>query len=83
MILEVLLIFPVYLLIFVIFFRYRRYYKVISEIEELFSDEVSKRDFLIEKVENGESISNSKTLWTVERLEKASDKVVRSFTKST
>ena len=53
-----------------------------TEIDEIFSalssedDEVSKRDFLVEKIKNGETISNSKTLWTVERLEKASDKVV-------
>ena len=38
--------------------------------------DISKRDFLLEKIKNGESISNSKTPWTVERLEKASDKVV-------
>ena len=49
-----------------------------TELNEIFSEgsEVSKRDFLVEKVKNGESISNSKTPWTVERLEKASDKVV-------
>ena len=58
-----------------------------SGIEKLFSDmssedsadEVSKRDFLVRKIENGESISNSKTPWTVERLEKASDKVVEKL----
>ena len=45
------------------------------------SDEipVDKRDFLTEKVKKGESISNSKTPWTVERLEKASDKVVEKL----
>ena len=56
-----------------------------SEIEKLFSDmssedsdetPVDKRDFLIERVKNGESISNSKTPWTEERLQKASDKVI-------
>ena len=53
-----------------------------TEIDEIFSamssedDEVSKRDFLVEKIKNGETIFNSKTPWTVERLEKASDKVV-------
>ena len=53
-----------------------------TEIDEIFSamssedDEVSKRGFLVEKIKNGETISNSKTPWTVERLEKASDKVV-------
>ena len=51
-----------------------------SDIENLMSDLMSnipdKRDFLIERVKNGESISNSKTPWTIERLEKASDKVI-------
>ena len=82
MILEVLLIFPLYAGIFVLFFRFRRIIKAMTEIDEIFSalssddDEVSKRDFLVEKIKNGETISNSKTPWTVERLEKASDKVV-------
>ena len=82
MILEVLLIFPLYAGIFVLFFRFRRIIKAMTEIDEIFSamssedDEVSKRGFLVEKIKNGETISNSKTPWTVERLEKASDKVV-------
>ena len=56
---------------------------MMSDIESLMSDlmsdeiPVDKRDFLTEKVKKGESISNSKTPWTVERLEKASDKVDR------
>lgn len=53
-----------------------------TEIGEILSDsflEVSKREFLLEKLQNGESISNSKTLWTVERLEKASEKVVKKL----
>ena len=74
-------------MIFVLFFRFRYIIKMMSEIEKLFStmssedsaDEVSKQDFLVEKVKNGESISNSKTPWTVERLEKASDKVVEKL----
>ena len=43
-----------------------------SDIESLVSDlmsdkiPVDKRDFLTEKVKNGESIFNSKTLWTEE-----------------
>ena len=82
MIFELLLILPIYAGIFGIFFRFRRIIKVMTEIDEIFStlssedDEVSKRDFLLEKIKNGETISNSKTPWTVERLEKASDKVV-------
>ena len=53
-----------------------------SEIETTVQGNISKRDFLLEKIKNGESIANSKTPWTVERLEKASDKVVdRLFNK--
>ena len=82
MILEVLLIFPLYAGIFILFFRFLFVIKAMTEIDEIFSamssedDEVSKRDFLVEKIKNGESISNSRTPWTIERLEKASDKVV-------
>ena len=80
MILEVLLIFPLYAGIFVLFFRFRRIIKAMTEIDEIFSalssEDDDKRDFLVEKIKNGETISNSKTPWTVERLEKASDKVV-------
>ena len=55
-----------------------------SGIEEICSDlffedfpeEVGKRGFLIEKIKNGESLLNSKTPWTEERLQKASDKVI-------
>ena len=55
-----------------------------TEIDEMFSDlmvdgEVNKREFLIDKVKKGESISNSKTPWTEERLEKASDKVIEKL----
>ena len=73
-----LLILPLYIGIFIVFYRFKRVIKMISDIESLMSDEipVDKRDFLIERVKNGEFISNSKTPWTVERLEKASDKVV-------
>ena len=39
-------------------------------------EELNKREFLIGKIKNGESISNSKTPWTEERLQKASDKVI-------
>ena len=80
MIFQVLLIFPLYVGIFALFFRFRFLIKTMTELNEIFSDmfseEVSKRDFLMEKIKNGEFISNSKTPWTVERLEKASDKVV-------
>ena len=80
MIFQVLLIFPLYVGIFALFFRFRFLIKTMTELNEIFSDmfseEVSKRDFLVEKIKNGESISNSRTPWTIERLEKASDKVV-------
>ena len=36
----------------------------------------------MDKVKNGEQISNSKTPWTEERLEKASDKVIENYMKS-
>ena len=71
-------------MVFAFFFRFRFAIKMMSGIEELFStmssknsaDEVSKRDFLIKKVENGESISDSKTPWTEKRLRIASEKEV-------
>ena len=82
MIFQVLLILPLYVGIFALFFRFRFVIKTtMTELNEIFSEgsEVSKRDFLVEKVKNGESISNSKTPWTVERLEKATDKVVEKL----
>ena len=83
MIFQVLLIFPLYVGIFALLFRFRFVIKTMTELNEIFSDmfseEVSKRDFLVRKIENGESISISKTPWTVERLEKASDKVVEKL----
>ena len=70
--------------ILALFFRFRFVIKAMTELNEIFSkmfsedsaEEVRERGFLIEKVRNGESISNSKTLWMEERLQKASDKVV-------
>ena len=58
MLLEVLLIFPLYMGIFALFFRFRFLIKTMFELNEIFSDmfsensaeEVSKRDFLIEKL---------------------------------
>ena len=83
---ELLLVLPLYLGIFVICFRFKSIIKGMTEANDILSDLifekseiadcVSKRDFLLEKVKNGESIANSKTPWTVERLEKASDKVI-------
>ena len=85
MLFELLLIFPLYIGFFVIFYRFRNTIKIMSDIESLMSDlmsdetPVDKRDFLTEKVKNGEFISNSKTPWTIERLEKASDKVINKL----
>ena len=83
MLLELLLILPLYIGIFVILFRFRHTIKIMIDVEEYISDlmsdipeELNKREFLIGKIKNGESISNSKTPWTEERLQKASDKVI-------
>ena len=51
--------------------------EMFSEIIE--SSEINKREFLMDKVKSGEQISNSKTPWTEERLEKASDKVIEKL----
>ena len=62
MIFKLLLIFPLYTIIFGIFFRFRYVIIKMTEIDEIFSamssevEEVSKRDFLVEKVKNGSSI---------------------------
>ena len=83
MIFEVFLVLPLYLGIFVIFFRFWYIIKVMTELNDVFTDlfsetseEINKREFLLEKIKNGEQISHSKTPWTVEKLEKASDKVI-------
>ena len=74
MMIEAIFVLPIYVTIFVTFFRFRRIIKAMSDIENIFSELMSddqpidKREFLVEKVKNGESISNSKTPWTVERL---------------
>ena len=57
-----------------------------TEIDEMIADlmvdgEVNKREFLLEKIQNGEKISNAKTPWNTERLETASDKVVEKLYK--
>ena len=83
MIFELLLILPIYIGIFVIFYGFIHVIKTMSEIE-MFSEiiessEINKREFLMDKVKSGEQISNSKTPWTEERLEKASDKVIEKL----
>ena len=82
MIFETLIVAPIYILIFMTIYRFRHTIKAMTDIERIISESFSdsleqgKREFLIEKVRNGESISNSKTPWTEERLQKASDKVI-------
>ena len=65
---------PLYIGIFIIFYKYRHTIKLMSDIENLMSDLMSnipdKRDFLTERVKNGGFISNSKTPWTEERCKK-------------
>jgi len=69
---------PQYSIIFAFLFRFRRLIKAMTEMfaDLMVDGEVNKREFLLEKIQNGEKISNVKTPWTAERLEKASDKVV-------
>jgi len=83
MIFEVLLVLPLYLGIFAIFFRFWHIIKVMTKVNDILTEllpetfeTINKRQFFMEKLQNGESISNSKTPWTLERLEKASEKVV-------
>jgi len=75
MIFEVLLVLPLYLGIFAIFFRFWHIIKVMTKVNDTFTEllpetfeTINKRQFFMEKLQNGESI--------LERLEKASEKVV-------
>ena len=92
MIKEAIFVLPIYIAIFVIYFRFKPLIKRMAEANDILSDLLSdtsetnrvadcasKREFLLEKLKNGEQISNSKTPWTVERLEKASDKVIEKL----
>ena len=91
MITEVILVLPIYILIFLTIYRFRHIIKAMTDIDNIifdsFSDSleqedtardstINKRKFLAEKIKNGEPISNSKTPWTLERLEKASNKMI-------
>ena len=81
MIIEILILL-LYIGVFAVFFRFRSVIKVMTDINDTFADlmsdtpEIDKREFLIEKVKHGESISNSKTIWTEKRLQETSDKVI-------
>ena len=71
-------------MLFSIFYRFRHIIKVAMNVNDLFSDsilsdnsdEINKREFRIEKIKNGESITNNKTQWTEKRLQDASDKTI-------
>ena len=88
MIIEAIFVLPIYVAIFVMIYRFRNIIKAMTEANDIISElisetenpaaqsDINKRDFLLEKIKSGEFIANSKTPWTVERLEKASDKVV-------
>ena len=90
MFIEILLVLPLYVIIFAIIYKFLHIINMMTDANDMFSDLISetpevdiacgsamsKREFLMEKVKNGEQISNSKTLWTKERLQKASDKVI-------
>ena len=54
---------------------------LLSENSELSENlDINKREFLLDKIQNGENIAkNSKTPWTLDRLEKASDKVINKL----
>ena len=67
-------------------YRFRHIINIMNHsneiLSELFPDNesndspVNKREFFLDRIKKGEKISNSKTPWTEERLEKASDKVI-------
>ena len=79
MMLEICLVFPLYLTIFVIFYRFRRIIKAMAEMFSPKNSEINKREVLIKKVQNGELISNSKTPWTEKRLKSASEKKINQL----
>ena len=92
MLLEILLVLPLYGIIFAFFLKFLRIIKMISDFEN-FLDEVDtpkeardqskKREFLRSLVESGQPLPG-KTPWTVKRLDEASDKVIdRLYEKTT
>ena len=84
-----LLIVPLYLTIFIIFYRFRHIIKVMSNIDEFLSVENNnnseevfdiKRDFLIQIINQGKADKLSgKTPWTVPRIQKASDSIIEKL----
>ena len=93
MIFQVLLILPLYVGIFALFFRFRRIIKAMTEIDEMIftncsleeettqeEGDTSKREFLIAQVERGKADKlPGKTPWTVNRLRKATDQVIEKL----
>lgn len=93
MLLEVLLVLPLYAAIFGIFWRFRYTIKAMSEIDEIFAsctlpeteestmvEEPCKREFLKGVINQGKADKlPGKTLWTVKRVEKASNKVIEKL----
>ena len=92
MLLEICSILPIYILIFVIFYRFRNIIKVMSDIDEILcvenndnSEEVpdsdnNKRDFLIQIINQGKANRlPGKTPWTVPRIRKASDSIIEKL----
>ena len=87
MFVDILLVSPLYVIIFILFFKFRYIIKAMENVNDMFANfissetpsndqEINKREFLIEKIKNGEQISCSKTPWTEKRLQEASDKVI-------
>ena len=85
MLLEILLMLPIYAVFFVIYVRFSHIIKAMNELEN-FLDQVDtpkeavdmsrKREFLRNLVESGQASKiPGKTPWTVKRLNEASDKV--------
>ena len=85
MLLEVLLILPLYLVVGFLYWKFSKLLSVIINmtalVDELFSevyDEVDKREFLKEVLSQGKKLPG-KTPWSDKRLDKASGRVVEKL----
>ena len=86
MLLEVLLVLPIYVIFFAMFWKFSHIIKAMDELDRLLDvvdtpqeaiEQGKKREVLQHLVESGEgSKIPGKTPWTRERLQKASDKVI-------
>ena len=91
MIFEVLLVLPLYVVIFGIFWSFRYIIKMMTEIDEIIlancsleeettQKDTSKRGFFISVIEQGKADKLSgKTPWSMKRLEKATDQVIEKL----